>query len=153
MKNCILTLLIFQYLLVSCQNKKDLYLLFKEVPEKVYINPSQKSLQGFDIFTYRVKIDKDYEEEIFFNTVTIEEERKYIDSNGKYKIKLHQRVIGLDKLKNYNVKDYKWLEKTIKDFTPFQALYQFYDKIYIVQKDSIYKKARLTEVVNVEIVE
>ncbi len=153
MKNCILTLLIFQSLLVSCQNKKNLYLLFEEIPEKVYINLNEKSLGDFDIFTYRIKFDENYENEIFFAPFDIEEQNKYINSNGKYKVKLQQNVIDLDSLKNYNIKDYIWLEKKINSFTKFETLYQFYDKIYIVQKDSILKKGILTEVLNVEIVE
>ena len=153
MKNYILTLLIFQSLIVSCQSKKNLYLLFDEIPEKVYINPYEKSLGGFDIFTYRIKLDENNEKEIFFDPTTVEEEKIYIDSDGKYKVKLQQKIIDLEKLKGYDLRDYKWLEKTIKSFTNFQALYQFYDKMYIVQKDSINKKGILTEVINVEIVE
>lgn len=118
----------------------------------MYINPYEKSLGGFDIFTYRVKFDENYEENIFFAPFNIEEEKKYLNSSGKYKIKLQKNVIGLDSLKNYDIRDYIWLEKKINSFTKFQTLHQFYYKMYIVQKDSIHNKAILTEVINVEIV-
>lgn len=117
----------------------------------MYINPYEKSLGGFDIFTYRVKFDENYEDNIFFTPFNIEEEKKYIDSNGKYKIRLQQNVIGLDCLKKYDIRDCIWLEKKINSFTKFQTLHQFYDKMYIVQKDSIHNKAILTEVINIEI--
>ena len=152
MKNCILTLLIFQSLLVSCQKKKDLYLLFEEMPEKVYINPYEKSLGGFDIFTYRIKLNENYEKEIFFDPTTVEEEKIYIDSDGKYKVKLQQKEIELASLKDYDVKDYKWLKTKMNSIKYIEDLYKFYNRMYIVQIDSVHKKVILTEVINIEIV-
>lgn len=153
MKNFILALLIFQLLLPTCQKKKVLYLLFEERPEKVYINPNIKSLGNFDIFTYRIKLDENYEKEIFFDPTTVEEEKIYIESGGKYKVKLQQKMIDLSSLKDYDVKDYKWLKSKMRSFKPIEDFYQFYNKIYIVQIDSIHKKVILTEVVNVEIIQ
>lgn len=153
MKHLVLILLLSLFFFTSCQKKKHLNLLFEKTPNKVYIYPNSKSFGGFDIFTYKIEINKNYQQEIFFEPFNINEQKKYIESNGEYKIKLQQTEIDLNKLEDYNIKDYIWLEETISSFTNFQNLHQFYDKIYVIQTDSINKKIIRTEVLNVEIIE
>lgn len=138
---------------ISCQTNKDLYLLFEKVENKMFIYEESLNLENtFKIYTYKIKVNKEFED-IFFDSKTSYEKGIYLEKEGKYKTKLHQKAISLTDLVKYDVKDYKWLEEKINSFTPFQALYQFYDNIYIVQINSINKRAIITQVNNVEIIE
>lgn len=150
----ILILSIMYCTFVSCKSNQDLYIYFKKNSDKVYIHPNYKSALGNSyIYTYNVKIDTNFYKEIFFDPTTHEEHDEYSKKNAKYDVKLHQKIIDLDILKNYDIKNYLWLEEKIASFKWHEKLYQFYDKIYLVEIDYIHKKAILTQVSNVEIVE
>ena len=84
-----------------------------------------------------------YNKEIFFDSAVLKRDKP----------KLYQKTNSLEQLKKYDVKNYKWLEKKINSLKPFQELDQFYDRIYIIQINPINKKAIITEVDNIEIIE
>ncbi len=153
MKNLIILIFLFQVSFISCQTEKRLYLLFEKEKEKMYIHEEGLNPDNvFKIYTYKIKIRGEFKE-IYFDSETSEEKGIYQEKKGKYKTKLRQKIIHLPELKKHAIKDYKWLKKKMSSFTNFQALYQFYGKIYIIQIDSANKKAIVTEVDNVEILE
>lgn len=153
MKYLIGAIFFFQISFALSQTDKSLYLFFEKEKGKMYIyQEGLNSENNFKIYVYNIK-DKGSFKEMYFDSETSDEKSIYHKKKGRYKTKLHQIDISLTELKELNVKDYKWLEKKVNSFTNFQALYQFYDKIFIVQKDILLNKAIITEVDNIEIVE
>lgn len=147
MRNVILLFFIFQTYCISGQEKKNLYLLFEHKKDKMYLHPYYK--KGiFDVYTYNVCIfseGKKYYSEIYFDS-----QIQYINENPR--TELTQKKITFRELKKLDVRDFSWLEKKINSIS-YGQLYVFYKKMYIVEIDSVNKKAILTEVFNAEIIE
>ena len=153
MKNIFIILILFKFVFVFCQKKDDLYLLFeKNINGMFFFNEALSTNDSFKIYTFNININGKFQE-VYFDSETSEEKSIYNENEGEYRTQLHQKTISLEELKNYDIKDYKWLQAKINSFEPFQALYQFYDKIYIIECDSINQKAIITEVSNVEIID
>jgi hypothetical protein len=150
----LITLLIINCLFISCKKEKKLYIFFEKDDSKMYIHHEKLNLDTiFKVFVYKVKTKSNRDKEVFFDSETQEEQNIYVDKNGNYKTKLHQTIIDFDNLKAKEIKNYKWLENKIKSFNSVYDLYKYYNKICIVEVDSIKKRATLTEVSLVEIIE
>ena len=152
MKHLIILILFFKTILISCQNETDLYLKFEKKKNKIYINKT-KSLNDLNIYSFVTKNLRNQKETLNFSSLTLEEERKYTKSNGKYKVKAIKDTLNLKEIKKYNLKSYKWLKEEMKKNIDFYQIKGKYEKIFIVELDSITKKAILTEVQPVEIID
>lgn len=152
MKPLIILILLFKTILISCQNETDLYLKFEKKKNKTYIDKT-KSLNDLKIYSFITKNLKNQKEALYFSSLTLEEERKYSKSNGKYKVRAIKDTLNLKEIKKYNLKSYKWLKEEMKKNIDFYKVKRKYEKIFIVELDSITKKAILTEVQYVEIID
>tara|TARA_R110002051_G_C8700327_1_gene494298 strand:+ start:1025 stop:1483 length:459 start_codon:yes stop_codon:yes gene_type:complete len=152
MKPLIILILFFKTILISCQNETDLYLKFEKKKNKTYINKT-KSLNDLNIYSFVTKNLRNQKETLYFSSLTLEEERKYSKSNGKYKVRAIKDTLNLKEIKKYNLKSYKWLKEKMKKNIDFYKVKGKYEKIFIVELDSINKKAILTEVQHVEIID
>ncbi len=144
--------LFFNITLISCQNKTNLYLIFKEKKNKTYINKTT-SLNNLRIYSLVTKNSKKQKDILHFSSLTLEEERKYSKSNGEYKVRALKDTLNLIEIKKYNLKSYRWLKEEMKKNIDFYKIKGRYEKIFIVELDSINKKAILTQVQHVEIIE
>ncbi|QTE21310.1 hypothetical protein [Polaribacter cellanae] len=152
MKNIIFLILFFKILLISCQDKTNLYLIFKKEKKNVSISIS-KDLNNLKIYSFVTKNSKNQKDVLYFSSLTLEEEEKYSKSNGKYKVKAIKDTLNLKEIKKYNLKSYKWLKEEMKKNIDFYKVEKKYEKIFIVELDSINNKAILTEVQHVEIID
>jgi hypothetical protein len=151
MKNIIFLFLFFKILLITCQDKKNLYLVFEKKKDKAYINKTE-SLNGLNIYSFVSKNSKNQEDIIHFSTLTLGEEEKYSKQKGKYKVKAIKDTLNLKEIKKYNLKNYEWLKKEMKKKLDFYKIKSKYEKIFIVELDLINKKVILTEVQHIEII-
>ena len=133
MKPLIILILLFKTILISCQNETDLYLKFEKKKNKTYIDKT-KSLNDLKIYSFITKNLKNQKEALYFSSLTLEEERKYSKSNGKYKVRAIKDTLNLKEIKKYNLKSYKWLKEEMKKNIDFYKVKRKYEKIFIIFK-------------------
>lgn len=150
--NNIMIILFFKIVLISCQDKTNLYLVFKKENKNVTISIN-KDLNNLKIYSFVTKNSKNQKDILYFSSLTLEEEEKYSKQNGKYKVKAIKDTMSLKEIKRYNLKPYKWLKEEMKKNVDFYKIKKKYEKIFIIELDSINKKAMLTEVQHIEIID
>lgn len=136
---------------MSCQDKANLYLVF-EKKNKTYINKTE-SLNGLKIYSFVTKNSRNQKETLHFSSLTLKEEEKYSRHNGKYNVKTIKDTLRLVELKKNNLKSYKWLLEEMKKNIDFYKVKSRYEKIFIVELDSIKGIAIFTEVQHIEIID
>ncbi len=136
------------------QRDKDLYILFEPQKDKMYYESDSK-YEEFDTYVFNIYekfkgTKEEYQGKSFYREYYFTTDPSHVMNNSEACV--NRKKINLGRLKHYDVKDFKWLENKINSMGVFEALYQFYNRMYIVEVDSVHKKAIITEVVNIEII-
>jgi len=152
MKQFLILILFFNTVLISCQNKTDLYLEFEKKQNEVYINKT-KSLNNLNIYSFVTENSRNQKDVLHFSSLTLEEEERYSKSNGKYKVKAIKDILDLKKTDKYNLKSYKWLVREMKKNIDFYKIARKFNEIFIVELDSVNSNAIITKVQYVEIID
>ena len=152
MKKLFILISFLTTLILSSQNKQNLYLVFDKKKDTMYISLN-KDLNDLDIYSFVIQNYKKQKNILYFTSLTLEEEKEYFKLNGKYKVKIKKDTLCLKKLKNYNLKSHKWLKNKIKKNNNFYKISENYKDIFVVEIDSINKKAYLTKVQHTEIID
>ncbi len=143
---------------ISCGSKikiidknKDLYILFEPKKDKMYYHKYEKyDTYVFNIYEKFKGTKEEYQGKSFYSEYYFTTDPGHVMNNSEACV--NRKKIHLGKLKHYDVKNFQWLENKINSMGVFEALYQFYNRMYIVEIDSINKKAIITEVSNIEII-
>lgn len=123
--------------------KDTLYLYFKDNQKMMTFDSEIKD--GFPMYHYNLCFDEKGEETIHFWSFLDEEQTKY-NKDFSYKPKLYREVVSIDKLRKIELKNHKWLKEKLATYKWNERIYMKYNPIYIVEIDSIAKRAYITRV-------